>query len=170
MVISTTVLVCSVGFPAKGLLPSAFPGMLCAAAEVQPLHVLPATQSAAASTAGWRRRSVKLWAEFYTADSRSAAKRCYCSHQESQAQLWLVPEASPLQRYFPSKRKGGALCFCPSHSLQSPVICFSFTICVTEIKRFAYHCRALGDGWVESTLRASPHLAPAVTSRLPEGA
>lgn len=63
-VISITVFVCSTSFPAKGLLPLDFPNVLCAVAEVQPLGALPACQSPAASTAGWRQRSVKVWAEF----------------------------------------------------------------------------------------------------------
>ena len=171
MVISITVFIRSVGFPTKGLLPSAFPDTLCAVAEVQPLHALPASQSPAASTAGWRQRSVKLWAEFYITDSGSAVKR-FVTAPTGRVKLnygWSLGPV-PLSDILLQSVKGGALCLCPSHSLQTPVICCSFSICVTEINQFAYHCRALGYGWVESTPRASPHLAPAVTSQLPEGA
>lgn len=49
------------------------------------------------------------------------------------------------------------------------MICFSSSICATEIKRFAYRSTALGDGWVGSTPRASPHLAPSAVRWVSEG-
>lgn len=148
-VISIAVFICSVRFPAKGLLPSVFcssvlqprSGLGMGSQWVSPL--LP-------QQAGGRRLS-KFRLNFTLQIPDLQWKVCYCFHWESQAQLWLVPGARPLEWCFPSQHKGKALCLCPSHSLQNPMICFNFSICVTEIKQFAYHCRAVGGGWVEST-------------------